>query len=87
MSQKKETWDKLLNRLDELNQGSGAGERTLDEMLDELPKLVDDLPLYSNNPTDKPVLVHYTSWERALSILRTKKPKMRMYHYELANDP
>lgn len=39
MSQKKETWDKLLNRLDELNQGSGAGERTLDEMLDELPKL------------------------------------------------
>lgn len=32
-------------------------------------------------------LAHYTSWRNAIAIFGQKRPMMRMYNYEVANDP
>ena len=86
MSRMDKTWKDLLSSIEDLNRGHMVGEKA-SQKVDELPTLADDLALYSDKPTNKQDLVHYTSWERALSILQQDAPIMRMYHYELANDP
>lgn len=86
MNRTGETWGDLLNCMEELNRDGLVGEQ-FSQKVDELPRLADNLALYDDVPTDKQALVHYTSWERAISILRQSDPIMRMYHYELANDP
>ena len=86
MSLMDSTWKDLLDHLADLNQEKVESER-FQELIEELPKRVDNLVLYSDGLTSKQSLVHYTSWGRGLAILRQKDPVMRMYHYELANDP
>ena len=86
MSLMDSTWESLLDNLADLSQESPESER-FQELIAELPKRVDNLVLYSDDLTRKQSLVHYTSWGRGLAILCQKDPVMRMYHYELANDP
>ena len=86
MSPMDSTWKSLLNHLADLSQEDPESEK-FQKLIAELPKQVDNLVLYSDSLTRKQSLVHYTSWGRGLAILRQKDPVMRMYHYELANDP
>lgn len=43
--------------------------------------------LEGDRPTSREHLVHYTSWENALAILKEEKPVIRSYNYERTNDP
>ncbi len=79
-----ETWRDLLSCLEDIRRMAGD-ERS--DRVRELPGLAANLALYSDTLAEKQELVHYTSWDRAMAILRNKNPVMRMYHYELANDP
>lgn len=62
--------------------------------LNRFPALVDAVSaqlgrvvFYDDALADEQELVHYTSWKRALAILRDDRPVLRMYNYELSNDP
>ena len=43
--------------------------------------------LEGDRPISREHLVHYTSWENALAILKEEKPVIRSYNYERTNDP
>ena len=82
-----DSWDELFSFLREVDAGTDA-HRIVEE---RLPYYVRHLVLYDDKLTDTSGgLVHYTSWERMLSILDVpagQEPMLRMYNYESANDP
>ena len=92
MTQGQDTWDALFQHLMEIKE-QGTETASLKEKIQRLPDLIRELALYDDQIGNRD-LVHYTSWIRTLSILQAdlnqqerKNPLMRMYNYELANDP
>ena len=76
------TWMTLLEEV------SAVSDR-LDDMnpLGKVDTAVKELVFYDDHLATSEYLVHYTSWERALAILKESDPMIRSYNYEQTNDP
>ena len=90
----KESWDKLFDFLREVQ--TEGEEDKLREYVDQLPGYVQRLVWYDDAIREgSGGFVHYTSWENMLKIFNVKegenrenkKPMLRMYNCEYANDP
>ena len=76
------TWMTLLEEV------SAVSDRLGDRNpLGEVDTAVKELVFYDDRLTTSEYLVHYTSWEKALAILKESDPTIRSYNYEQTNDP
>ena len=80
------SWDALLKQM---ASAKGRGEsKELVSLADTLEDQLETFVFYDDHLPHMQHLVHYTSWERALAILRHPDgPVLRMYNYERSNDP
>ena len=76
------TWDVLLEEVAAL-----SGRPRDGKVLDKVDAVIKDLVFYDDHLAAGEYLVHYTSWERALAILKEPEPLLRSYNYEWTNDP
>ena len=71
-----------------LEQVSAVGDRLSDQdPLAEVDTAIKRLVFYDDALGLDEHLVHYTSWENALAILKEERPVIRSYNYERTNDP
>ena len=76
------TWMALLDQV------AAVGDRLEHrEPLDGVDTAIKKLVFYDDPADFSEHLVHYTSWESALAILKEQKPVLRSYNYERTNDP
>ena len=76
------SWQTLLERV------SAASEQPVGgDPLAEVDKAIKALVFYDDALAPDENLVHYTSWENALAILKEPRPVLRSYNYERTNDP
>lgn len=94
MTGAEDSWDHLaaeLVHISELGSGKPSYYRMILSLLERIPEPI----LYDDRPKQKDNLVHYTTWKRALEMLKEdqksnenkKSPVLRMYNYERSNDP
>lgn len=76
------TWGVLLEEVAALSDRPRDGK-----LLDKVDAAIKDLVFYDDDLATDEYLVHYTSWERALAILKEPEPLLRSYNYEWTNDP
>ena len=84
-----ENWRKLMGELRAISQRGSEKHAYTEKIrglfLEEIPNLIlyaDSLDMGADH------LVHYTSWENALSMFSgSETPVLRMYNYEQSNDP
>lgn len=76
------TWKALLEQVATV--GDRLEER---EPLEKVDTAIKDLVFYDDPADVGEHLVHYTSWESALAILKEPRPVLRSYNYERTNDP
>lgn len=70
-----------------LEQIAAVGEHLGDsDPLDKVDTAIKELVFYDDRLVGE-YLVHYTSWDKALAILKKRKPVLRSYNYEWTNDP
>ena len=76
------TWKALLEQV------SAVGDRLGDSYpLDTVDTAIEELVFYDYSLDVDEHLVHYSSWERALAILKESEPVIRSYNFERTNDP
>ena len=76
------TWMTLLEEV------SAVSDRLDDaNPLSDVDTAVKELVFYDDRLATSEYLVHYTSWEKAVAILKEPDPMIRSYNYERTNDP
>ena len=71
-----------------LDQVSAVSDRLdVQNPLTGVDTAIKKLVFYDDSLGLKEHLVHYTSWEKALAILKEEEPMIRSYNYERTNDP
>ena len=96
MGNVKESWDKLISKLDSVIQRGSEHRGRYPEifhLISEIPNLI----LYDDPERNKVDLVHYTTWNCTMDMFKKiqnedlmdgqKQPFLRMYNYEQSNDP
>lgn len=83
-----ETWDYLVSQLHVISE-RGPDRPIYYQRIHDLLGRNSKLILYDDSLNQQVNLVHYTTWDRALQILKKgqKIPIIRMYNYEQSNDP
>lgn len=83
-----ESWQRLVDQLSEIERRGPDNPRIYRGYLEPVAVFFRNLVLFEDVLDLNERLAHYTSWERAVAIMEGgDKAAIRMYNYEIANDP
>ena len=83
-----ESWGALISKLRQISE-DGPSRPIYYQMIPDLLGKSSELVFYDDLPESTVNLVHYTTWNNVLEMLKENQetPIMRMYNYEQSNDP
>lgn len=83
-----ESWQRLMDQLSEIERRGPDNPRIYRGYLEPVILFFRNLTLFEDVLDVKEGLAHYTSWEKAVAIMeKDAEPAVRLYNYEIANDP